>query len=190
MRCVNSKTAGLLATEHLAEQAHVPRVILNHKDLERLFSHERGSRGSLTTDSQKVVDALHDFEESIEGHGLGDVTVRMQPITPKDILVQRRGRQDYYRDAFSTGLCLISSRTSRPSFFGRFKSSQDQIRPGTAECFPSRWRKSIASAPSDATCRLTCTLASLNASRVSRTSPGLSSTKRTSTGAASIPSSS
>src|ERR1700680_2618087 len=29
---------------------------------------------------------------------------------------------------FSVGLSLISSRTSRPSFFGRFRSKQDQIR--------------------------------------------------------------
>ena len=52
---------------------------------------------------------------------------------------------------------------------------------------PRDSRKSIASAPSDATCKLICTLASLNASRVSRTSPGLSSTKRTSIGAAFVP---
>jgi hypothetical protein len=49
---------------------------------------------------------------------------------------------------FSPGLCLISSRTSRPSFFGRFRSSKIRSGRGTLECFPSRFRKSIASAPS------------------------------------------
>jgi hypothetical protein len=29
------ETVYLLATEHLAEQAHISRVILNHKNLER-----------------------------------------------------------------------------------------------------------------------------------------------------------
>jgi hypothetical protein len=43
-------------------------------------------------------------------------------------------------------------------------------------------QKAIASVPSDATCKLICTLAFLNVSRVSRTSPRLSSTKRFSMG--------
>jgi hypothetical protein len=48
------ETARLLATEHFAEQADISRVILNHKNLERLFLHERSSCGNLTTDSQKL----------------------------------------------------------------------------------------------------------------------------------------
>jgi hypothetical protein len=48
------ETVYLLATENLAEQAHISRVILNHKNLERLFPHERGWCGNLTTDSQKL----------------------------------------------------------------------------------------------------------------------------------------
>src|ERR1700677_2144170 len=48
------ETALLLTLEHFAEQADVSRVILNDKNLERLLFHERGSRGNLTTDNQKL----------------------------------------------------------------------------------------------------------------------------------------
>src|SRR5580704_860703 len=48
------ETAGLLIAEHLANQAGVSRVILDQKNLECLLFHERGSRGNLTTDSQKL----------------------------------------------------------------------------------------------------------------------------------------
>src|ERR1700730_260130 len=75
---------------------------------------------------------------------------------------------------FSVGPSLISPRTSRPSFLGR--SGQ-----GTLACWPSRRSTVIASVPSDASCRLTRTLASLSASCVNRTQ---SSTTRISIGAA------
>src|ERR1700730_13000703 len=48
------ETARFLLTEHLTEQAGISRVILNHKNLECFFFHERASRGNLTTDSQKL----------------------------------------------------------------------------------------------------------------------------------------
>jgi hypothetical protein len=48
------ETVRPLLTEHLAEQTGISRVILNQKNLERLFFHERASRGNLTTDSQKL----------------------------------------------------------------------------------------------------------------------------------------
>src|SRR5580704_18601959 len=48
------ETARLLRAEHLPEQTGISRVILNQKNMERLFLHERGSCGSLTTDSQKL----------------------------------------------------------------------------------------------------------------------------------------
>jgi len=48
------ETARLLRAEHLPHQTGISRVILNQKNVEWLFLHERGSRGSLTTDSQKL----------------------------------------------------------------------------------------------------------------------------------------
>src|ERR1700683_1492584 len=47
------ETIRLLLTKHLAQQASVSRVILNQKNLKRMFLHERASRGNLTIDSQK-----------------------------------------------------------------------------------------------------------------------------------------
>lgn len=41
----------------------------------------------------ETVDVLHDFEESIEVHRLGDETVRMVQITPQDVVLRRRGRR-------------------------------------------------------------------------------------------------
>src|ERR1700678_1579259 len=87
---------------------------------------------------------------------------------------------------FSVGLSLISSKTSRPSFLGRFRSSKTRSGRGTLAYSPSCLRKAIAFAPSEATCKLMYILASLNASRVSRTSPGLSSTKRITIGSACV----
>src|ERR1700676_2434127 len=48
------ETAGLLRTEHLAQQTGISGVIFNQENMESLFLHERVSRGSLTTDSQKL----------------------------------------------------------------------------------------------------------------------------------------
>src|ERR1700720_1209158 len=47
------ETARLLRAEHLAQQTSISRVILNQKNMEWLFLHERDSCGSLTTVSQK-----------------------------------------------------------------------------------------------------------------------------------------
>src|SRR5574341_1244391 len=77
---------------------------------------------------------------------------------------------------------LISSSTSRPSFFGRLRSSRMMSGRGTSLNFPWRRRKSIASTPSFTVWRLEYTLPSFSASRVRRTSPGLSSTSRISIG--------
>src|ERR1700682_2421247 len=48
------ETARFLLTEHLPQQTGISSVILNHKNLECLFFHERVSLGNLTTDSQKL----------------------------------------------------------------------------------------------------------------------------------------
>src|ERR1700676_2146786 len=48
------ETPRSLSTKHLPEQAGISRVILNKKNLECLFFHERVSCGNLTTDSQKL----------------------------------------------------------------------------------------------------------------------------------------
>src|SRR5580704_8817245 len=87
---------------------------------------------------------------------------------------------------FSLGSALISSRTCQPPFLGRFKSNRMRSGCGALACLPCRFRKSVASIPSEATCRLFRTLASRRASLVSRTSPGLSSTKRISMGVAAV----
>src|SRR5580658_6342110 len=77
---------------------------------------------------------------------------------------------------------LISARTSRPSILGRFRSSKIKSGRGAWAWAPSCLRKAMASTPSEATCKWTDRFASWKASCVSRTSPGLSSTKRTSMG--------
>src|ERR1700722_210520 len=78
---------------------------------------------------------------------------------------------------------LTSARTSRPSIFGRFKSSKMRAGRG-ASAFAAPWclRNAMASTPSAARCSRTDLLASRNVSSVSRTSPGLSSTRSTSSG--------
>src|SRR6202022_1737303 len=48
------ETVRPLLTEHLAEQTDISRIVLNQKNLECLFCHQRSSRGNLTTDSQKL----------------------------------------------------------------------------------------------------------------------------------------
>src|SRR5512146_1144574 len=83
---------------------------------------------------------------------------------------------------FSFGSFLISSSTSRPSLFGRFRSRRMMSGRGVFACAPSRRRIAIASSPSQATVMWWITFPSLNASSVSRTSPGLSSTSRISMG--------
>src|ERR1700730_15163385 len=47
------ESARSLLTEHLAEQARVSGVILNHENSHGLFHHKSPSRGNLTTASQK-----------------------------------------------------------------------------------------------------------------------------------------
>jgi hypothetical protein len=42
----------------------------------------------------EIVDAFYDCEETCEAHRLGDVTIRMELITPQDICLRRRGSQD------------------------------------------------------------------------------------------------
>src|SRR5665647_1270708 len=77
---------------------------------------------------------------------------------------------------------FISLRTSRPSFFGKFKSRKIISGRGEPENFPSPCKKRIASSPSSATCRLFLIFASSKTSSINPTSPSLSSTKRISTG--------
>src|SRR4026208_2407441 len=82
----------------------------------------------------------------------------------------------------SSASFLMSCSTSRPSFFGRLRSSRMMSGRGTSANLPWRRRKSIASTPSFTQCRLLETLLYFRPSRVSRSSPGLSSTSRISTG--------
>src|SRR5688572_12018476 len=77
---------------------------------------------------------------------------------------------------------LISARTSRPSLRGRLRSSRIKSGRTAPAYLPRRCRKSIASTPSFATIRLLRILPSRNASCVRRTSAGLSSTSRISSG--------
>src|ERR1035438_9343213 len=85
---------------------------------------------------------------------------------------------------FSISSALISASTSRPSFFGRFRSSR--IRSGRTAVlnWPSPRRYDRASTPSRTTFKWFQTRPDFRASRVSRTSAALSSTKRISTGPA------
>src|SRR6185437_3924329 len=62
-----------------------------------------------------------------------------------------------------------------------FRSSRIRAGRGASALLPSCRRKARASTPSLATCKRIAGLVSRKASRVSRTSPGLSSTSRTST---------
>src|ERR1039457_6883771 len=82
---------------------------------------------------------------------------------------------------FSSSSALISASTSRPSFRGRLRSSR--IRSGRTAPLnsPSRRRYARASTPSRATWRIFRRPSDFRASRVNRTSPELSSTKRIST---------
>ena len=48
------ETVGLFLTEHLSKQTNISRVVLNQKNLQRLFAHELAWCGSLTTDNQKL----------------------------------------------------------------------------------------------------------------------------------------
>src|SRR5436309_3956399 len=77
---------------------------------------------------------------------------------------------------------LISRRTSRPSFLGRFRSRRIRSGRGLPAYSPCRRRKAIALTPSSTAWRLLRILHSLKPSRARRTSPGLSSTIRISTG--------
>src|ERR1700722_3088584 len=181
------ETARFLFAEHLTEQTDVSRVILHHENLECLFFHLRGSRGSLTTDSQKLSMLFTTLRNPLSSTGLvmeqfaWSRYLRRISASDAEVVKITTGM------LFSVGLSLISARTCLPSFLGRFRSSKIRSGRGELRCSPSRPRKAMASAPSDATCRLIRTLASLNASRVSRTSPGLSSTNRTSIDAALVP---
>src|ERR1035438_3434242 len=83
-----------------------------------------------------------------------------------------------FRDASA----LISARTSRPPMRGRLRSSRIRSGRGVSAYVPSRRRKAMASTPSPTTDRRLTSLLSRSASRVSRTSPGLSSTSRNSAG--------
>src|SRR6266566_3557041 len=58
---------------------------------------------------------------------------------------------------FRLGSSLISSRTSRPLFLGRFRSNKIRSGRGTLAYFPRRHRKFVASIPSEAICRVFCT---------------------------------
>src|SRR5688572_19133643 len=90
--------------------------------------------------------------------------------------------------SMTTGMCLrsgsllMSSSTSRPSRRGRLRSSKIRSGVGTLPKTPSCRRNRIASSPSLARCMLLRTLLIDSASRVSRASPGLSSTSRISIG--------
>src|SRR3984893_8955331 len=77
---------------------------------------------------------------------------------------------------------LTCARTSRPSIFGRFKSSKMRTGRGASAFGPSRRKNAMASTPLAARCSRTDLLASRKVSSVSRTSPGLSSTRSTSSG--------
>src|ERR1035438_3100122 len=87
---------------------------------------------------------------------------------------------------FKSSSALISASTSRPSFRGRLRSSR--IRSGrTAPLnLPSRRRYARAPTPSWTTWRPFPRQFDFKASLINRTSPGLSSTKRISTGFAII----
>src|SRR5580693_7466209 len=82
----------------------------------------------------------------------------------------------------SSGSDLIFSRICRPSYLGRLRSSRIRSTSGAPACAPRRYRKSRASSPSRATCSRLRILLSSNASRVISSSPGSSSTSRTSIG--------
>src|ERR1700722_2756082 len=85
---------------------------------------------------------------------------------------------------FKTSLFLSCLRTSKPLTLGRFKSSRMRSGVGARACSPSLRTIANASTPSRATVTLFRISASFRASRVRRTSPGLSSTRRISMGVA------
>src|SRR5208337_568537 len=83
---------------------------------------------------------------------------------------------------FRFSSCLISASTSRPSFLGRFRSNRIKSGLGLSAYGPSLCRKASAAIPSCTTWSMLRTFASLRASRVRRTSAGLSSTNKMSIG--------
>src|SRR4029453_10404696 len=78
----------------------------------------------------------------------------------------------------SESSCLISARTSIPSFRGRLRSRITRSGRGAPVCGVSRRRKAIASSPSVATWSSFATFPMRRVSAVRRISPGLSSTSK------------
>src|ERR1700737_5484078 len=85
------ETVRPLSPEHLAEQADISRVVLNQKNLECFFFHERASDGNLTTVNQKLSMLFTTSRNPSRPTGLCDVTVRTESITPQDVRLRRRG---------------------------------------------------------------------------------------------------
>jgi len=83
---------------------------------------------------------------------------------------------------FNESSCLISFRTSHPLFLGKLRSNIISLGLLVLEYFPSLFIICMASIPSGATTRLWGISVSLNASMISLTSPGLSSTNKISIG--------
>ena len=79
---------------------------------------------------------------------------------------------------FRSSSCFISVNTSRPSFFGKFKSNKIKSGFGFFANSPFFRRNAIAFTPSSTTWSVLMILFSFNASRINRISPGLSSTRR------------
>ena len=140
--------------------------------------------GSVTIGQPEVLDRAHDGDELLEVDRLGDVAVGVQIVAAQDVLARRStwsGRRPGC--AAASASALISASTSRPSLRGQVQVEQDQVRArrlgvaaprGAGRPAPRRRRST--------TCRLLRTLPSFSASLVRRTSPGLSSTSRISTG--------
>src|ERR1700730_11395073 len=74
------------------------------------------------------IDALHNIEEPIEAHRLGNEILRMEPILPQDIRVRRRASQDNDRNALQCRALLDLLQNLPPILLGQVHIEQDQMR--------------------------------------------------------------
>ena len=128
-----------LLVEHLAEQTGVSGVIFDQENcLDRFHVHPpRICGGNSTLVSQKSLMLFTRRLERVQLHGLVEVAVRLELIAFHDVRFRLGRGQDDGGDQFSgSSSSLMRARTSRPSIFGRFRSSRMRSGRGASAVDP------------------------------------------------------
>ena len=169
-----------LLVEHLAQQAGVARIVLDQQNrLDRaLLIDALLLLRQLDLGQPEIVDALHQALERVELHRLAEVAVRLELVALDDVRLRLRGGQDDRRNRLQALVLLDVRQHLAAVHLGQVEVQQDEIRARRVGVISRASRNAMASTPSMATCRWIDGSASRNASCVSRTSPGLSSTRR------------